>query len=371
MQLNGVGPLALQWANLLEQLTVRLDLHLLTLHWWVGNLSSRGHLRGAPAWCPLCYAEWQAKERPIYQPLLWMVTVVTRCPIHQQALTSHCPHCQKKQAVIALKTAPGHCTQCKRWLGILGIEKGPLGSVSTPPDWHDFVVAALSELRLASLSGGVLQWELFFLHLAAGIQAVAQRVTQKELELFFTNIASLWQLDQWLSFRWVPSLETILKCCYLCEVTPLELMKGEIFPLVEAIQRGSPSRPAFHRRRKQRVNPGPCLELIQAVLDGREELLGLRRLSERLGCAVPTLLRLYPEECALITQQARAYRRQQKEFRIAQACECVRQQVIALHAQGVYPSLHKVSALLPTGNLRSPEERNTWHATLRELGIES
>jgi len=116
INMNGVGSLALEWSGTLERLTQRSDLHMLTLHGWIGNLSSVGHLRTCPAWCPICYTEWQEKDLCIYQPLLWLFKVVTLCPKHNHLLESHCPHCQKKQSVIALRTHPGHCTQCDRWL---------------------------------------------------------------------------------------------------------------------------------------------------------------------------------------------------------------------------------------------------------------
>lgn len=48
MNINGVGPLALEWSTILNQLTQRSDLHLLTLHGWIGNLTSPGHLRAYP-----------------------------------------------------------------------------------------------------------------------------------------------------------------------------------------------------------------------------------------------------------------------------------------------------------------------------------
>jgi hypothetical protein len=58
IHINGMGNAAQEWAALLEQLTLRSDLHQLTLHWWLGDLFSRGHLRTYPAWCTACYTAW-------------------------------------------------------------------------------------------------------------------------------------------------------------------------------------------------------------------------------------------------------------------------------------------------------------------------
>jgi AraC-like DNA-binding protein len=110
--------------------------------------------------------------------------------------------------------------------------------------------------------------------------------------------------------------------------------------------------------------------LIQAVLDGSEEPLGLRQLSERLGCSERILLYYFREECALITQQARKYRKKQSEQRLLDIREKVRQQVLSLHTQGIYPAQRKVGSLLPAGLMRQSVAREAWHTTLRELGLE-
>src|SRR6266852_3452971 len=86
MSLNGSGNLATTWSTLLERLTERTDLHILTAPWWIGDLPIARNLRSSPAWCPVCYAEWKKQGLPIYQPLLWMLQVVTICSKHQRQL---------------------------------------------------------------------------------------------------------------------------------------------------------------------------------------------------------------------------------------------------------------------------------------------
>jgi len=81
VSINGNGPLAREWSDILERLTKRTDLHFLTLQWWVGDLPSHKLLREKPAWCPACYAEWKGQGVPIYEPLLWRISTVTICPL--------------------------------------------------------------------------------------------------------------------------------------------------------------------------------------------------------------------------------------------------------------------------------------------------
>jgi TniQ len=366
INMNGAGSLALEWSGTLEQLTQRSDLHLLTLHGWIGNLPSVGHLRTCPAWCPICYAEWQENELCIYQPLLWLFKVMTLCPKHHYPLESHCPHCQKKQSVIALRTHPGHCTQCNQWLGSSLDEKPLHQSTEELILWQQWVIQVLEELRMASCTGP-LQWEYFFTHLLQGITYTA--VTWEQVERF-TGIKKHVLLP-WLDLSKTPSLETILKLCYVCEVTPLQVMKGETASLVEVLQRGGPSRPPIHRRPRPTVDVARCRELIYAVLDGREKPMSQNQLCKVLGCGHHKLQRFFPEERVLIVQKARAYRKQQDRRRVAKTCEQVRQAVFTLHAQGTYPSLHKVQSFLAAGVMLQPEARETWHAVRRELGLET
>src|SRR6266702_6113949 len=100
MSLNGMGAFALEGVTRLSQLTMRSDLHLLTFDSWIGNLPSSRNLRIAPAWCERCYAEWREQGHALYQPLLWMLQVVTLCPRHQRRLIGWCLPCQKQQSLI-------------------------------------------------------------------------------------------------------------------------------------------------------------------------------------------------------------------------------------------------------------------------------
>jgi len=111
--------------------------------------------------------------------------------------------------------------------------------------------------------------------------------------------------------------------------------------------------------------------LIHAVLDGREKPLSQAQLCKRLGYGHRTLKYLFPEECALIVKLAREDKKQRRAQQTLQTCERVRQAVFSLHEQGIYPSVHKVQSLLIGGSMLLPEARETWHATLQELGLET
>ena len=366
MSLNGMGTFALEGVTRLSQLTMRSDLHLLTLDSWIGNLPPSRNIRIVPAWCERCYAEWQEQGRALYQPLLWMLQVVTSCPHHKRRLIERCPQCQKQQSVIATaKTRPGECTQCGRWLGTPSTTAEPEVDQETA-DWQNWVIDALEALRLTSLFSGPLHWATFFSRFASGMESKGA----------FSRLARLTGIKRGVLYRWMdgsdqPSFESMLYLCYVCGVTPLEVMRNHVAPLKQALQ----SETAYHALRSPRslrkpVNQELCRELIQRVLDGKEEPLGVVQIAQRLGSSVATLLKHFPNECAVITQRMQDYRMQRKARRIAQLCEEVRQAVMARSTQGIYPSYRRVSALLSQpSSIRQPEVSAVWRETRHALGI--
>jgi DNA-binding phage protein len=368
MSLNGMGPFTLEGIRLLEQLTMRSDLRLLTLHSWVGDLPSSRNIRTIPAWCEECYAEWREQGSVLYQPLLWLLQVVTLCPRHKRRLIEQCPQCHKQQSVIAtVKTRPGECTQCGFWLGTPSKMMDESEVDQEAVAWQNWVIDVLESLHLTSLFSGPLHWPAFFSHFASGMES----------KRAFSKLARLTGIKRGVLYRWMdgseqPSFENMLYLCYVCGVTPQEVMENRLTPFKQVLQ----SETAYHTPRPPRslrkpVDREQCWEYIQQVLDGREEPLGVTQIAKRLGCSAMMLFRHFPDECAVITQRMQHYRVQRKAQRIAQGCEEVRQVVMMLHTQGVYPSHRRVRALLSQpSSIRQPEMQAAWRKARHELGIE-
>src|SRR5712692_1075337 len=164
MSINGNGPLAREWATILEGLTKRSGLHLLTLQGWVGDLQPHKLLREKPAWCPDCYAEWKDQEMPVYEPLLWIFQAVMMCVKHLRELEDRCPHCEKRQSFIRFQTSLDRCTHCNAWLG--SSAQALAAPKSEVIEWQRWVMHALEELRSAVASSNIPSWEQFFTNLS-------------------------------------------------------------------------------------------------------------------------------------------------------------------------------------------------------------
>ena len=365
MGINGTGDQAWEWSTALEGLTLRSDLHLLTLRSWGGDLTFRGPLRKKPAWCPVCYTEWRERKEPLYQPLLWMLQLVLIGPRHLVLLLDRCPHWQKQRSILTRKTVPGHCTQCSTWLG------KPLDVVVEQETlhWQEWVIHALEELHREDASTGVLPWERFFAHLAICLKRWGNGSKLADLTGFSREVFSVWVRSKDRPSSHNPTLENLFEFCYACNVTPLQVLKSADVLLQVVRDETQPRLRRPRRFTRSRFNRERCLECIQTVLNGQEEPLGPYQIARRLGYDMRLLKYRFPQECQLLTQQAQQYRRQRREMREASGCEEVRQAVITLHEQGICPTHRKVRALLSNPNLiRMPKANATWHAVRRECG---
>lgn len=366
MSLNGGGPLSQEWSGLLGQLTRRSDLHLLIAPWWIGDLSSRRLLRATPAWCPACLSEWREKGEPIYQPLLWMLQLITICPRHKKTLIDRCSSCHKRQPVIVTnKARPGECTHCVTWLGNGSDEWQKQTSDAAIQTWQEWVVATLEELHTLSRSFDVFRWEPFFASLTACLQERGG----------YTNVARMTGMRREVLYRWkeatyTPSLEAIFKLCYVFDVTPVQIVNNQTTKVRQALESGTGARVPQFRRHHRRVDLERCQAYLQAVLDGREKPLCFRQITQHLGYAERQLYYHFPRECAVIASLMREYRKLRQEERLNQIREQVRQAAMTLHAQGIYPSQRQLRPLLPGGLMRLQEAKEAWLATLHELGFE-
>jgi transcriptional regulator with XRE-family HTH domain len=362
MNINGNGTTAREWAKALEQLTTRPDLHFLTLQWWIGDLLPSQLLREKPTWCPACFAQWKDQKMPIYEPLLWTFQVVTVCMKHHRKLEDYCPYCERQQPFIRVQTALDQCSRCNTWLGSSTPASDPLNPEVIA--WQRWVLDALEELHSAVVSSGIPSWEQFFTNLSMSFEARGEQSRLAELAGLARG-----QFARWLRRSCTPSLQSILEFCYVCDVTPLQVLTGNLTPLKRVIQEGKPSRLPRSRRSYRPVDREYCLKRIQAILDGREEPLGYVQLAEQLGYSGHVLLYHFPQECALLTKQVQEYRRLQKEQRQEQVENEIRQAILAIHTQGVYPSQNKVADRLSDPNLFfQPEVKAIWRAQCQELG---
>ena len=112
---DGMGPSAAHVARALEQLTGLSGLAYLTFVPWrrAFSASSTGAvLLHGKRWCARCFAFWHAYGLPFYEPLLWRLAPVVRCPEHRVRLSDRCPTCGRAPRLVTQTVPPGHCERC-------------------------------------------------------------------------------------------------------------------------------------------------------------------------------------------------------------------------------------------------------------------
>ena len=119
--LDGHSELTESFVGAVSRLTGRDDLWLHTLLPWhrlfsrqFGGVLSREHRR----WCACCLAEWRESGVELWEPLLWRVTSVWRCPVHRTPLSNRCPGCDAFQGITPGVFPFGTCRRCGRDLEI-------------------------------------------------------------------------------------------------------------------------------------------------------------------------------------------------------------------------------------------------------------
>jgi DNA-binding phage protein len=208
-------------------------------------------------------------------------------------------------------------------------------------DWQEWVISVLKELRTESLFSEVLSWKAFFTSLASGM----------EQQKGYSRLARLAGIDRPSLYEWVggtvtPSLELILKFCYACGTTPMQIMANPFASLERALRADLTSRSSLHSRPpRKHFDRERGLSFLQSILDGREEVLSVRQAAMRLNCAARVLRFHFPSECEQITQKYREYRRQQREKYLEGVREEVRNATMTLHMQGISPTRRSVAAL--------------------------
>jgi transcriptional regulator with XRE-family HTH domain len=235
-------------------------------------------------------------------------------------------------------------------------------------DWQQWVLNTIGELRRANTTSGILPWEQF----ANGLILCSEIVGSSKQLASLVGISKQ-LLSSWQNRKQMPSFGRMLELCYVLDISPLLLMTNNLEALKEALHARE-----IHRHPQPRhlslhsVDREQALALIQAVLDGRVVPMGVRQLERRLGLGARTLIYHFPQECALVTTQYLAYRAEQAIQRIEQGCSEIRQTTLKLYTEGTHPSAQRVASMISEpGMMRTREGLSSWHATRRELGLET
>ena len=257
--LNGLCTTTVMAVHALEELTQVSDLAALTLLPWKGVFSSVNSLAATQRWCPRCLADWQRRGAVVCYPLLWSITTVRWCELHQSRLVSRCPNRDCASAVDLL-APPGRCSRCFAWLGC----DSPDGSddLNEDPDsW--FTHATAQVLKRGQREGGLPAPEdmrAISLWLFEVVGNGRWESLRKRLGLSSAIIYS------WRTGKALPSLEMFLTLCSRLNLEPDDLLDADrlkrLDPIVIRCASGAHARAA-----PRKPNEHPDLEFLRMHLE--------------------------------------------------------------------------------------------------------
>lgn len=365
--LNGVTPFAERLVQILERLTMRQDLRFLTMLPWKTVLPQQQLVRRTRAWCAACFEDWREAEKIVYEPLLWALREVQRCPIHACVLQSACPFCSRTHPPLTAHAQPGYCSSCNGWLGGRSSdETDPPSLAQAELQWDRWVESEVGTLiavapRLSSPANRHT--------IARTIEQVTngnQLATARRLHVTQTSI---WK---WLGGESVPQLGTLLRICFQLGTSPFAFLTGAIEPL-------APPPEQVRSRLRSSRQPRPYrrfdVELMQSILEATlqskgEPPVSMAKLARSLGYDQTILRKYFPDLCKAISKRYLDALREKRRERLQQVCDELRQVMLSLHAQGHYPGQRQLEQVLrkPTW-LMEPEVYKTWRQVIEELGV--
>lgn len=136
----GFGVVSLAIVKQLEELTGNANLRCGTLWALSEVLSPQYRMFGVypRRWCPRCYEEW---DRNSYEPLIWTIDALGRCPRHDCDIEHLCPKCGAKQRRNSHPDRRRFCSACgaSLWEAPRARKRPPL------LDWMDQQVLQMVE----------------------------------------------------------------------------------------------------------------------------------------------------------------------------------------------------------------------------------
>lgn len=309
---NGLSATTARLVQVLEYCTSNVELSALTMVPWKHVFSSRKLLRRTKAWCPLCFEEWKRAGETIYEPLLWMIEVVTVCSKHAIPLQCLCPYpdCSRAAYPLTARSLPGFCPWCSRWLGYISQQKTTYGEEEW--QWRQWASNQLENLLSSASSIGP------FLHqdsIASSINACVAALTGRNV----TEFARQLQLEQAEVQRWqtgtIPQLETLLWICACLKISLLQFFTAELGEITENKKPDREHIALFRkpRRKLSQFDQEKVKQTLETVLQSMENPPpSVYEIVRRLGCPRETLYQYFPEYCRIISQRYLKYRTERR-----------------------------------------------------------
>ena len=381
--LDALGESAHSFVAAVEALTGQSGLTLHTMLPWARflNVNHSGALhRGSKRWCSRCFEFWDQHGITPWEPLIWQVNIVRRCPVHRTVLSELCPSCGKPQPVVNKRVPAGICTSCGTPLH----EGDPLlrssdvepafGSDECWEYWY-----ALGVARMLTVQSKMNESASSFGFVRLVVEAVEEFGDGKSQKLAKHLGLSYTLINRITTEGYLPRLEYFLTVTMRLGADPAEIALapyGSLFrkpwaPLRERVQPwpkftwSSPRRqvsysPEFWTRIGERVDR-------EIAAGGRRSLTELAR---SLGVSTDGLKHNFPDKAARLVRVHAERVKSARDAKHLTEEQAVRRAVIDLVRSGMHPIARFTfaQARLP-GSMHVRRLREIWRDQKRLCGI--
>ena len=383
---DGLNPSAEALVGALTRLTGLRDLSFLTLLPWRGFLSKNSgalRWRRPKRWCCRCLAEWRRRGTEFWEPLLWRVSVVQRCPVHRVPFTELCPRCRARQGVVSEIVPFGYCRKCGHELEAddplcRDMSAGePRGPEALWEWWTSVAVGRmLASQRLLDRSGSPYGFSALLRWAVGGSVKQSAEFLARYLDIGRNSI------EVWMKRERCPRLDFFLAACMRLGTDPLKVAV-ELSPVPVPHDPlpwfgARPPWPSLRRHRQRRYRRDPehfrrlGAELRRLLNDPDARYLSITAVAQRLQTTRHTLITRFPDEYAQVVARHDASRAEWREVVFARRSRALWAAVSACVSQGKYPSKRRVfeAAGLSSTFQRVPRYVQVWREALREHGVQ-
>lgn len=348
--LNGNCSTASTWVQIVEQLTQRDGLHLLTMLTFSKVLSCRGLVRRTLSWCPACYEEWREADDVIYQPLLWQLSAIIRCPRHSTPLLSRCPyaHCGRTLSPLDPRFQAGYCTHCERWLGSSSRLETSQPFSRDQLERLAWFEQAVGDLLVAASKFSATSWR------PEAIGTLISTHVESAMEGNFSEFArsvgfhrrTVWE---WAQGSQIPQLEALLRICSYFEISPVHLLTGN-FQEVSQIRQNTQERVSIKEQQKRefrKFDTERLRDALEQVLYSQEyPPPSMQKVAQDLNYDQSHLRKHFPDICHAISIRYLAFLQEQRLDRIHRTCSEVWEIMRSLYNIGHSTSGRQVGKML-------------------------
>jgi hypothetical protein len=270
--------------EVLEQLTKRNDLKLLTLLKLRNVISERNLFSKKLKWCPICYQQWQNNGQTVYNPLLWNFKIIDVCVLHNRPLKTKCPYCGRQIPVLESKSLPGYCEYCRTWLGSESNEKHILNQAEL--EFQFFATYNMGELLEYIIeSQENISNEVFSNNIN---KIVEQLFDNSNIKLAKKINAKSKKIKNCRVGKDVIELDSLLRLCYILNVSVTNILfkklsDNNISAMYDYLY--------VEKFLTILLNSGSCLPL------------SLSKVSELVGHSTETLKKYHPELCKALKEK--------------------------------------------------------------------